>query len=118
MANERTLSSIEETLQSLVDAGISPEQIAERAKRLAAKRVKDYFLDELIVPDSDPAACTIQASVSSWSLVNAFFAKAPTEEIHPQRIYQELRSDIADAIAQQDAQKLVLSLLLTVKAIG
>lgn len=109
------MPSIEETLTELEAAGFTPEQIIKRVRSLQSRGTKDYFLNDL--RDKESKQSTVELSVTDWPKLREFFRRDPTDVHHPQRIYQEIRSDIKEALDSEDAAKLIESLLLHAKAV-
>jgi hypothetical protein len=110
-----TRTTLDQTLDELISQGIDPDVIAKRARERASKATKDYFIQDLF--DEKSEAYVVQLTVSDWDTLQAFFSKPTTEDFHPQRIFQDIANDIKDAVATQDAQLLILSLLLGAKAL-
>jgi hypothetical protein len=109
------MPTLKERLESLIEQGASAEEIARIARRMATQETKDHFLSALQLPDSDERC--IAATVTDWDCVRAFFAKQPTDQYHPQRIFRDIQQDIRDAVEAEDAQALVLALMLHAKAV-
>ena len=111
-----------DALDALIDqaiaAGVTPDQLKNRAEARSSEPTKQYFLDDLIDPGLSPEDYAVKLRVSSWPALLAFFRKPSTEAYDLQRAYQSLRQDIRDAIAARDAEKLILALLLAAKAVA
>lgn len=108
-------TSVEERIEALIRLGLTPEDIARVARKISVQSTEDYFLDELKT-GSPPDWC-IQVSVTDWECIVKFFAKPPTEKYHPQRMFRDITADINNAIEKQDALRLVLSIMLAMKAV-
>lgn len=108
---------IDAALQDLFAGGATPEQIVRRTRYIATQPIKQYFLTELLDPATSPPDYCVSLSVSDWSCISRFFAKPTTEQFHPQRIFQDIAGDVAEAIALQSPQSLILALMLGAKAV-
>lgn len=109
------MPTIDEQIDAILDQGVTAEQLARRAQARMAQSTKDFFLSELLDEDGESV---VTLTCSDWSKVQAFLAKAPTEQHHPQRLFQVIRADIAEALAAQNETQLINSLLLGVKAMA
>jgi hypothetical protein len=100
----------------LLSQGVTPEQLKATAESLSAEPTKKYFLDDLLDPNLSPQDYAVSLNVSNWASIVAFFRKESTDAHHPQRVYQSIRQDIAEAIRTRNSQKLILALMMGAKA--
>lgn len=109
------LEQVDESIGTLIQAGATPELISRRSTSLATEPTKEYFRLELRDPETNEYV--LQLSVSNWAQLQVFLEKPATEDHNLQKIYQQITADIGEALLTQNSEKLILSLLLGVKAV-
>jgi hypothetical protein len=109
------MATVDETIDVLIAQGATAELIARRAEARGTEAIKEYFRIELRDPETNEYV--VRLTVSDWSRLMAFLDKPPTDLFNLQPIYRHITGDIGESIAMQDAQMLLISLLLGVKAV-
>ena len=108
----------DQELDELIERAGGADALAAKAKRRSQTSTRSHFERMLLDRTKSPAEYAVNLRVNNWATLIAFFAAQPTEQHHLQRVYQDIREDIKEAIQNQDAQLLIRSLLLGAKAVS
>lgn len=110
------MPTLDQTLDALIAAGVTPEQISLRARQRASEPTKAHFRAFLLDSELDPPEYAVQLTVTNWDAIAAFFAAPPTTEHNLQTVYRDILVDVSEALQTHNAEQFILSLMLGAKA--
>jgi hypothetical protein len=108
----------QEELDQIIDRAGGAETLALLARRRAQRATREYFQNLLMDRTVSPADFAVNLRVTNWTAVATFFAAPMTEQHNLQRLYQDIRADIKEALQNQNAGQLIRALLMGAKAMS
>jgi hypothetical protein len=107
----------EALLAQLLASGMTPEQLKRRVSNVRVQATRDHFA-ALLRDEADPTQPAVTLKVRDWRSLKDFLREPPTQEHNPGgAIFEELLHDTADAIRDNDEDRLCKNLLLIYKVV-
>ena len=109
-----TAAEVEQQIAALIAAGMDPVELGRRVKKGRVAKVREHFCRDLVLDDGSPS---VVLTVHDWKDVKMFLRAEVTMENNPGAVYDDIKADIRDAIAEKDAARLIRNLLMMFKAV-